>query len=242
MLNALLWGGIAGSAVFLGSLIGILFNIKKYIIGIIMAFGTGILMGAASFELLLDSQERGGIVSTTFGFILGAIVFTIFNLIISKKGGKERKRSSKNPPNKSGLAIFIGTVIDAIPESIIIGVSLINNHSVSYILVIAIFISNFPEGLSSTIGLKKDNYSNFKILLLWFIVFLLSILSSLIGYTFLKDSSEVIISLIGSFAAGGIVAMVSSTMMPEAYEEGGPIIGLIAALGLITSLILTVID
>ncbi|WP_226580987.1 ZIP family metal transporter [Halobacillus litoralis] len=239
MWMAALWGGVAGSAVFLGSLAGILVPIKKKWIGVIMAFGTGVLIGAASFELLLDSISEGGVKTTAIGFLVGALVFTIFEWFISRKGGNERKRSKQNPQHSSGLAIFIGTVIDAIPESVIIGISLLEPAGVSWLLVVAIFISNFPEGLSSSIGLKKDGYSNTKILLLWAVVLVLSALSSLSGFVFLENASDNLIALIGAFAAGGVVSMVTAAMMPEAYEEGGAVVGFIASFGLLCSLILT---
>lgn len=242
MWKAAFWGSLAGSAVFIGSCIGVYFHIRKNIIGLIMAFGTGVLIGAASFELLSESIKEGSLLTIILGFIFGATLFTIFDLMIAHKGGHKRKRSSENPQGHSGLAIFIGTLMDAIPESMIIGISLIENQRVSWLLVIAIFISNFPEGLSSSIGLKKDGYSNYKILSLWLAVLVLSLLSSLAGFVFLQDASSEFIAAIQVFAAGGIVAMVSSTMMPEAYEEGGPIVGLMAALGLLISLILTNIE
>ncbi|MCA1030266.1 ZIP family metal transporter [Bacillus timonensis] len=238
MWEAVIWGAVAGSAVLAGAIIGIFVPIKKKLIGYIMAFGTGVLLGAASFELLADSIKNGGFFATAVGFLFGAALFTTIDLFIAYKGGKDRKRSNKNPKGHSGIAIFIGTVIDAIPESVIIGISLIDN-GISWVLVIAIFISNFPEGLSSSIGLKKDGYSTSKILFLWFIVFILSSVSSLVGYTFLNNLDEWLIAGINAFAAGGIVAMVSSTMLPEAYEEGGPVIGILASFGLIVAVYLT---
>jgi zinc transporter, ZIP family len=236
--NAALWGGIAGSAVFIGALTGIFFRIKKQWIGMIMAFGTGVLLGAATFELLRKSVKEGGLGATSLGFIGGAILFTLVEFILSKRGGKERKRSKESPQGTSGLAIYIGTLFDAIPESVIIGVSLLENEKVSLLLVIAIFISNFPEGLSSSVGLKKDGYSNAKILFLWFSVLVLSAVSSWVGFVFLENSSDYLISVIGAFAAGAVVSMVSSAMMPEAYEEGGAIVGFVTSLGLLSSLIL----
>lgn len=238
MWQALLWGAIAGSAVFFGAIVGIFTQIKRRYIGFIMALGTGVLIGAASFELLQESITNGGLIITSISFLCGALLFTTFDYMIAKRGGKERKRSKQNPVGHSGLAIFVGTIIDAIPESMIIGISLIDQN-ISWVLVIAIFISNFPEGLSSSIGLKQDGYSNQKILFLWFAVLVLSSLSSLFGFVFLADVSEPVIGGINAFAAGGIVAMISSTMLPEAHEEGGPIVGLITAIGLICSVFLT---
>lgn len=239
MLQAAFWGGIAGSSLLIGALLGIYKFVSNKISAFIMAFGTGVLLGAATFELLTDAVSEGGILFPSIGFLLGAIIFIIAELLIMNKGGHERKRSRTSPKGHSGLAIFIGTILDAIPESIIIGVSLLENQSVSWLIVIAIFISNFPEGLSSSIGMKKDGYSSKRILFLWIVVMLLSSFSSFLGYVLIDISSEWLITSIGAFAAGGIIAMVSSTMMPEAFEEGGPIVGLLSALGLLSSLVLT---
>jgi ZIP family zinc transporter len=239
MLQAALWGGIAGSSLLLGAMLGIFKDIPIKVSAFIMAFGTGILIGAATFELLTDAVRDGGILFPSIGFLIGATTFIVAELLIMRKGGHERKRSKTSPEGHSGLALFIGTMIDAIPESIIIGVSLLENHTVSWLIVIAIFVSNFPEGLSSSIGMKKDGYSKGKIISLWLIVMGLSSLSAFLGYVLIDVSSQLLITSIGAFAAGGIFAMVSSTMMPEAFEEGGPMVGFISALGLLCALILT---
>jgi zinc transporter, ZIP family len=238
MLQALLWGGLAGSALFIGAMVGLYFNLRKQIVAYVMAFGTGVLMGAATFEMLFESAENGGLLATAIGFLCGAILFTFINYLLARKGANQRKRSQQNPSGHSGLAIFVGTMIDSLPEAIVIGISMID-AKVSMVLVIAIFISNLPEGLSSTIGLKHDQYPKSRILFLWISAFVLTAFCSLAGYMLLDGASEEVIAFINTFAAGGIVAMVSSTMMPEAYEDGGPIVGLITSVGLIISLVLT---
>jgi len=239
MWQAAMWGGISGSAVLLGALAAVFLPIGKKIIGYIMAFGTGVLIGASTYELLGDSVHNGGLKATSLGFLAGAVVFTFLDYLISRQGANKRKRSTKQmAASSSGIAIFIGTVMDAIPESIMIGASLIENATVSWLLVIAIFISNIPEGLSSTTGLVKSGFSKKKIFLLWAAVLFISAFSSWTGFVFLDHASETLMAAIAAFAGGGIIAMVGSTMMPEAYEEGGSITGLIAALGLLASLIL----
>lgn len=238
MWNAVFWGGVSGSAVLLGALAALFVPIKKNIIGYIMAFGTGVLIGAAAYELLGESVHDGGIVATSIGFIVGAGVFTGLDFLVSKRGADKRKRSNNSSSKDAGVAIFIGTVMDAIPESIMIGASLISGGSVSWLLVIAIFISNIPEGLSSTTGLLNSHYSKKRIMLLWLSVLVISALSSMSGYLFLDHASEEVMAIVASFAAGGIIAMVASTMMPEAYEDSGPITGIFAAAGLLVSLIL----
>ncbi|MGE7118786.1 ZIP family metal transporter [Peribacillus sp. NPDC046944] len=238
MWNAVLWGGVSGSAVLLGALMALFIPIKKKAIGYIMAFGTGVLIGAAAYELLGDSVRDGGIMATSIGFIAGAAVFTGLDFLVSKKGASKRKRSNHAYSKEAGLAIFIGTVMDAIPESIMIGASLISGGAVSWLLVIAIFISNIPEGLSSTTGLVNSHYSKKKIMALWFSVLMISAMSSLGGYLFLDQASEAMMAGMAAFAGGGIIAMVASTMMPEAYEDSGPITGIFASAGLLVSLVL----
>jgi ZIP family zinc transporter len=242
MWGAVLWGAVSGSAVLIGALMALFLPIRTKLIGFIMAFGTGVLIGAAAYELLDDSANEGGLVPTIIGFTAGAVVFTLFDWYISRKGGSGRKRSIRGTDGSQksggGLAIFAGTVLDAIPESIMIGASLISGQGVSLLLVIAIFISNIPEGLSSTAGLKQDGYSKSKVVLLWLGVLVISTLASGAGYTFMDHASGYTTALIASFAGGGIISMVSSSMMPEAYEDGGPLTGLVAALGMLCSLIL----
>lgn len=237
MWAAAMWGAISGSAVFLGALGALFLPIRKKIIGLIMAFGTGVLIGAASYELLDDSVKRGGLIATAIGFLLGASVFTLFDYLVSKKGADQRKRSGQTA-NGAGLAIFIGTVMDAVPESIMVGASLLERQSVSWLLVIAIFLSNIPEGLSSTAGLQNSGYKKSKIFLLWCSVLLISTLSSWGGFFFLSSAPDYLMAGIAAFAGGGIIAMVASTMVPEAYEDSGPVTGLIVALGLLVSLVM----
>jgi ZIP family zinc transporter len=239
VVESLFWGAIAGGALLLGAIIGLFVPLPRKITGFIMAFGTGVLIGAASFELLGKIEVEIGYSYSIFGFLLGASLFTLLEFIISKKGGKERKLSKEKKGSHSGMAIFIGSIMDSIPESVIIGVSLLKANTVSWVIVLAIFISNIPEALSSSVGLKKDGYSTKKILFLWTIVFILTTLSSFLGYMTFKELSAEYMYLVSGLAAGGIIAMVASTMMPEAFEEGGPIVGLLSALGLLCSYILS---
>ncbi|MCG7385960.1 ZIP family metal transporter [Paenibacillus sp. ACRRY] len=241
MWTAFMWGGISASAVIIGALAALFLKIPKRVIGWIMAFGTGTLIGAASFELIGDALNDGGIVPTAIGFTAGAVVYTLFDLLISSKGGAGRKRSAHSKPggsSQSGLGIFAGTVMDAIPESIMLGASLLAGKGVSVVLIVSIFVSNIPEGLSSTVGLRGNHYTKSRIIWMWLGVLLISALAALCGYLFLKQLPDEMAAAIGAFAGGGIIAMICSTMMPEAFEEGGPVVGFIASMGLLVSLLL----
>jgi zinc transporter, ZIP family len=245
MWNALFWGTFAASATLFGTVLALKFSIPKRIIGYIMALGTGALIGATTYELLEDSLEISGIKEVAIGFLGGALLFTILDYFISHKGGHQRKGAERTAlkdseqlkdTKTSGMGIFIGSVMDTLPESAMIGMSLIGGKSVSLALVVSVFISNIPEGLSSTVGLLKSGFSKKKILFMWGLVVFFSALCALAGATLLNSASNSIKAIVSCFAAGAIIAMLASTMMPEAYKEGGPTVGFVTSIGVFISL------
>lgn len=238
MWNALFWGTFVASGTLLGAIVALVVSIPKKIIGYIMALGTGALIGATTYELLEDSLEISGFQEVAIGFLGGAFIFTILDYFISHKGGHQRKRTDREQKEKetSGVGIFIGSVMDTLPETALIGMSLIGGGKVSMALVVSVFISNFPEGLSSTVGLKKSGFSKKKIFFMWSLVVLFSALSALAGATLLDDASNSVKAIVSCFAGGAIIAMIASTMLPEAHKEGGPTVGFVTSVGIFISL------
>lgn len=237
-----LWGLIAGSALLIGALFAYFLMIPRRIVASIMAFGAGVLLSAISLELMEESFSLGGFNSMIFGFILGALVFTVINIYLSKRGAKHRKRSGeqlKLSDESNSLAIVVGSVIDGIPESIAIGITMITGGAISVATVAAIFISNVPEGLSSTSGLKKAGWGLRSIFLMWSGIALISGSASLAGYAIFSQFPPVIISFTLALAAGGILAMLVDTMIPEAFSKTHDMAGLITVLGFIVSFVLS---
>jgi ZIP family zinc transporter len=238
------WGLLSGSALVLGATIGYYFKVPVKVIAMIMSFGSGVLISALSFDLMDEAYKKGGFDSTALGFISGASIFSLLNIFINKKGGKHRKRSglqqAKAKEKKgSGLAIAMGALLDGIPESIVIGISLISGGVVSITAVIAVFLSNFPEGLSSASGMKNAGRSAQYIFGVWLFIALVSSLASILGFVAFNNVSAEIISAIMAVAAGAILAMLSETMIPEAFEEAHDWVGLITVLGFLCAFILT---
>src|SRR5689334_12729518 len=92
-LQAGLWGLLGGSALVLGAVIGYCVALPPRVIAGVMAFGSGVLISALSFDLMEEAYETGGFDSTASGFLAGAAVYTIANIVISRRGGQHRKRS-----------------------------------------------------------------------------------------------------------------------------------------------------
>ena len=240
-LQAGLWGLVAGGALVVGAAVAWWVRVPPKIIAGIMAFGAGVLISALSFELVDEAVRRGGATATAVGFIVGAIVYVAANALLDRRGARHRKRSGGQQPSEdeqsgSGAAIAIGALLDGIPESVVLGLSLLGGGGVSSAVLAAIFISNIPEGLSSAAGMKQARRSASYVFGVWGGIAVASGLAALIGYLALDGVSPQLIAVITAVAAGAILAMLADTMIPEAFEKAHVLTGLITAVGFLTAL------
>lgn len=231
MAEAAFWGLVGGGALVIGALLGLLVPISRKLIGLIMAFGSGVLIAALSVELSLEAFELGGRDKLALGLVTGALCFYIGDVLVDRAGGDARSRPDGSQSEGVALAMVLGAVLDGIPESTAIGVSVVGGGEVSTAIVVAVFLSNIPEGMATAVGLRKAGRSNGYVLRLWALVALVSATAAALGYGLLGDAGGETLAFVKSFAAGAILAMLSDTMIPEAYKSGGRLVGVVSALG-----------
>jgi ZIP family zinc transporter len=250
------WGLVSGSALLLGAAIGYFLRVPQRLVAAIMAFGSGVLISTLSLELMDEAYKKGGFDATAIGFVGGAAAYTFANWLLARYGAKHRKRSgdlqkqerdavqsgqkeATNAGDDNGMALAIGALLDGIPESIVIGLSMLAGGAVSMVAVVAIFLSNLPEGLSSAAGMKKAGRSPQYVLLLWAGIMVISGVSSLLGYTLFSGFSENVVAATMAVSAGAVLAMIADTMIPEAFEVAHNFTGLITVLGFLVSFVLS---
>jgi ZIP family zinc transporter len=226
------WGLLAGSSLVVGGLIALTVRLSRRVLGLVMAFGAGVLISAVAFELVQEAHHTSaGDGGVGLGLFLGAAVFFVGDTSIDRRGGSGRKASKGDQADGSALAIVLGIVLDGIPESFVLGLTVLEAGSVSAAFLVAVYLSNLPESIAATTGLAKSGWSSLRILGLWVVVMGVSGLAALAGYTLLDTASPKTIALVLAFAAGAILTMLADTMMPEAFEHGGRLVGIFTTFG-----------
>lgn len=239
-----LWGLLAGGALVLGAGIAWFVKVPQRVVAVIMAFGAGVLISALSFDLVDEAETTGGLVPTAVGFMGGAVVYVAANVLLAKRGARHRKRSheiqgSEEDTPGSGAAIAVGALLDGVPESIVLGLSLLGGGGVGVPVFAAIFLSNLPEGLSSAAGMKASGRSARYVFGVWVGIAVASGLAGLLGVVLLEGASAETVAAITALAAGAILAMVADTMIPEAFEKTHLYAGLAATVGFMVAFVMS---
>jgi zinc transporter, ZIP family len=240
--DAGLWGLAGASSLVIGATIAYLVRLPERLTAGIMAFGCGVLISAVAYDLLEDGFEEGGIWPIAAGAIAGSLAYAIADWMVSRYGGHHRKRSGDQQQKLSeggGLAIAIGSLLDGVPESVVLGLGLLAGQGVSTAMLAAIFLSNLPEGLSSALGMKKAGRSKSYVFGLWIGIAALSGLASLAGAAFLGGASPQWLAAVNAVAAGALLTMIANTMIPEAVEGERKATGVLVVLGLLIAFALS---
>jgi len=258
---AVLSGAIGGGTLLVGAGVAWFVDIPQRLVAGILALGAGVLISTLAFELVEEAADAGGLVPTTIGFLGGAILYIVADQLISRRSSKPvgspaatgasrgsaaggrapanivARRAGARAVSGAGLVIAVGALIDGIPESIVMGLSVLQG-GISIPIVAAIAISNFPEGLGSTAALKRGGSTGRYVAMLWLGIAVVTVVATVLGYVAFQSAPASLVALITTIAAGGLLAMVCNTMIPEAFDEQQALTGLWATIGFLGAFLL----
>lgn len=224
MLSALGWGALAAASLVVGALLALARHWRDGVVGAVLAFGAGALISSVAFELAQEGLSISSPTSVAIGLALGAVTFFLADRAVEKIGGRKGGGAA-------GLPLALGSLLDGIPEQAVLGIGLATGQGVSVALLVAIFVSNLPEGVGSAADMRAVGKSNAAIIRLWVAVAVVCTLATLGGYAVADLAGGEVKGGIDGFAAGALLVMLVDSMVPEAKEKAGNRAGLATVLG-----------
>ena len=224
MAAALFWGLLAAASLLVGQALATPLGRSSRTVGLMMAFGAGTLISAVGYELIPEEAlELGWEIGAAF--LLGALVYYAGARLIDRGGS-------------SGAALFLGALLDGIPESFILGLGLALGGSISVAFLAAVLLSNIPEGLAGTADMRTAGIGERRITVLWVSLTLVCGVASLAGYL-VADAGSHTGEIASAFAGGAVLTMLADSMVPESYERAGRTAGLLTVLGFLVAGVLS---
>lgn len=234
---ALAWGAVPSVGLVVGAVAGRFSRLSHYAIAMGMSVGAGLLLAAVSLKLAAEALRIAGPIPAVVSLLLGAAVFSAFNALLARFGAAHRKRCGEctQQPSESlqpgsGVAIALGTALDALPETLLLGLAL-REQALPLGLVIAFSLGNLPEALSGAAGMRKAGRSYRYILLLWTAIAIGAALAVAAGYTAFGSLGGSWPPRLQAFGAGALLATTAETMIPEAFHNSPRFSGFLAAIG-----------
>ena len=224
VLIALGWGALAAASLVMGALLALARRWPDAVVGAVLAFGAGALISSVAFELAQQGLQIGTPTSVAIRLALGAVTFFVADRAVERLGGR-------HGGGAAGLPLALGALLDGIPEQAVLGIGLATGEGVSVALLVAIFVSNLPEGVGSAADMRAAGKSPAAVIRLWVGVAVVCALATVGGYALADLASGNVRAGIDGFAAGALLVMLVDSMVPEAREKTGNIAGLATVLG-----------
>lgn len=236
--RAALWGTLAGSGLLCGLLTAIIVRPEHAGIARVMGFGAGALLGTVSIQLTIEAQRDAGTVRACAFLLIGALLFSLVNVWLARAGAQNRKRCGECKPQEnerdkpgSGQAIAIGTILDALPEGLVLGIAVAQSAAPTFAVVAGFFLANVPESLSGSAGMYLAGRSRRYIYSLWAAASVVTPVASVVGALLFATASPVVAGALGALSGGLLLGMAVETMIPEAFEDAPLFSGVVAVLG-----------
>jgi zinc transporter, ZIP family len=225
VLEALLFGLIASSALVIGGVAGAFWRPPRALVAVALAFASGALITALAFDLFEESFKTGGVWPSGVGLLVGAAAFVAADELLDRH---------MEGSGVSGFAILAAVTLDGVPENLALGVTLLEGTG-SLALLIAIFASNLPEALGGAVGMRDQGRSGGFVILVWTGTALLLAASVVVGSAAFSGADESLLAVLLAFAGGAVLASLADTLMPDAYREGGALVAFATAAGFFLS-------
>jgi zinc transporter, ZIP family len=226
MLAAALIGALAQASLILSGLAVYVVRVPRRIVGILAGYGAGALLGAIAFDLIPESEVLDTAQSALW-LLVGAAVFVLADKVVESRFGDG---GAAGP-----LGIVVGAVVDGVPESLIFGIQLAAGQGLSAAFLAAVFISNIPQALAPSVDLADSGWRPARLGGIWGVVVVVCGLTAGLGFL-LADATGATGGRAAAFAAGGLLAMMTNSLMPFAFERGGALAGIATVVGFAVSL------
>ena len=220
MLPALGWGVLAASSLLLGVGLALARSWSARTIGLVLSFGAGALISAVAFELFEEgTREAGAELPVALGLAAGAQTYFVCDRKIERRGAG------------GGLPLALGALLDGVPEQAVLGIGLAGGAGVSVALLVAIFVSNLPEGIGSASDMLAAGWTRGRVVALWSAVAVICVVATVAGYAVTDVVGGTFTGAIDGFAAGALLVMLTDSMIPESRAKAGLPSGLVLVLG-----------
>jgi ZIP family zinc transporter len=238
--SALLWGALSSASLLLGQAVAGRMRDEPRLTGQVMGFGAGALLSAVAYELVPSSSLGSHSFRIGIWFLVGALTYYVADRLVDRGGGAMRQDiDASAQPQGSGMAMFLGALLDGIPEAFILGLGLALGGAISVAFVVAIFVSNVPQGVAGTLALEAAGVPSRRILWMWTILTIVCALTAAGGFL-LADNVHNNGLYASAFAGGAVLTMLADSMMPEAFEHGGRSVGIVTVAGYLIAGVLAV--
>ena len=224
MLKAIALGTLAQSALLLSGLVVYWIRIPQKVVGILAGFGAGALIEAVSFDLVAEAQALDGL---QFGawMLAGAAILLIGDTVVDKRFG------DGDGGGGAAMGIVVGSMVDGIPESAIFGIQVATGYPITASFVAAVFVSNIPQAIAPSADLAKQGWKIGRVAGMWILVLVFCGAASGLGFAIADTFSGVAGDRMAALAGGGLLAMLTNSLMPFAFERGGQLAGVATVLG-----------
>ncbi len=229
MLEALGLGALAQSSLLLAGLFVCWVTVPTRVVGILAGFGAGAMISAIAFDLVPESQVHIAIWQTVLWMLIGVGIFLLGDWLVDRKYGTEGAGGA--------MGIVVGSVVDGVPESIIFGIQLGTGVTISASFLAAVLVSNIPQAIAPSADLAANGWGVRRLGRLWLLVVLACGVAAALGFLITDVSTNAFGDRAAAMAAGGLLAMLTNSLIPFAYERGKQLAGVATVIGFCLTLL-----